>query len=401
MQTFSPPHLDDRLVARANVLLVDDHPANLEALETVLKDLGHNLVSTPSSEDALRLLADRDFAVVLLDVQPPGRDGFETARLIRARERARHTPLIFLADHESDRSTIEQAYLLGAVDFLFEPLVPVILRAKLAAFIELFQQAEQVNQQAEQLRRMERREYEMKMEADQHKEAFLAMLAHELRNPLAPIRNAALVIRLLNSADPNVQRAAEMIERQVQLMARLIDEMLDVSRLTSGKVRLQRERVELSAVVARAVETTQPLIDRRRQQLTLTFCPHPVWLEGDAPRLAQAVANLLNNAAKYSDVGARISVTVEQKEMFAFVRVRDSGIGIASEMLPHVFDLFTQADHSLARSTGGLGIGLSLVRSLVERHGGRVEAFSEGPGKGSEFVVQLPVLETEDDKVTR
>ncbi len=228
-----------------------------------------------------------------------------------------------------------------------------------------------------------------------HKDEFLAMLSHELRNPLAPIRNAAQVIRLVGPVDANLQRAAQMIERQVGQMTCLVDDLLEVSRISSGKVRLQMEPVELAAVVARAVETSRPLIDGRRHELTVTSCPGPVCVDGDVTRLVQVVANLLNNAAKYTGEGGHIALTVERKGGQGVVRVRDDGMGIAADVLPHVFVLFTQGDRSLARSEGGLGIGLSLVKNLVELHGGRVEAFSDGPGKGSEFVVQLPALETQ------
>ncbi|MBV9121955.1 MAG: response regulator, partial [Planctomycetes bacterium] len=285
---------------------------------------------------------------------------------------------------------------------------PVILRAKVAGFVELFQKTAQIQRQAEQLRQVERREFESKLaqenarlrqseerlrEEARRKDEFLAMLAHELRNPLAPIRNSAQVLRLLGQADPNLQRASDMIERQVAHLARMVDDLLDVSRITRGKVQLQKEPVELAPVLARAVETTRPLLDARRQELTVTLPPDPVVVEGDTTRLAQVVSNLLNNAAKYSEEGGHIRLTLERGLAQAVIRVRDHGLGIPADLLPRVFDLFTQGDRSLARSEGGLGIGLTLVKNLVEMHGGTVEAFSEGPGRGSEFVVLLPRLE--------
>jgi signal transduction histidine kinase len=252
-------------------------------------------------------------------------------------------------------------------------------------------------------------------EADRRKDEFLAMLAHELRNPLAPIRNAAQVIRLLGPADANLQRAREMIERQVLHLSRLVDDLLDVSRITRGKITLQKDRLDLAAVVAQAVETSAPLIQARGHKLTISLPQEPVCVAGDATRLAQVVSNLLNNAAKYTPDGGHLALTVEVAsppstplappgrgvggEGWAVVRVRDDGVGIAADLLPQVFDLFTQGDRSLARSEGGLGIGLSMVRTLVEMHGGTVAARSAGPGKGSEFIVRLPTFRSQESGV--
>ena len=229
----------------------------------------------------------------------------------------------------------------------------------------------------------------------QGRDEFLAMLAHELRNPLAPIRNAAQVIQLLGSTDNHLSWARDVIDRQVRQLARLVDDLLDVSRVTRGKVELHREEIEVAAVIAQAVETSRPRIDGRKHTLLLTLPPEPVRLHADLTRLAQVVSNLLNNAAKYMNEGGRIWLTVERRESEVWIRVKDEGIGIPPEMLSRVFDLFIQASQSLDRSEGGLGIGLALVRSLVELHGGSVEAWSDGPERGSEFVVRLPVLETE------
>jgi PAS domain S-box-containing protein len=235
-------------------------------------------------------------------------------------------------------------------------------------------------------------------EADRRKDEFLAMLAHELRNPLAPIRNAAQIMKLLGPAEPRLQWARDVIDRQVDHLTRLVDDLLDVSRITRGKVTLQRETLDLSAVITRAVETSRPLIDARRHRLTVSLPSEPVRLEGDLTRLVQVVSNLLNNAAKYTDEGGLIEVEARRETSAngageeAVVRVRDTGMGLPADLLPHVFDLFTQADRSLDRSQGGLGIGLTLVRQLVEMHGGRVEARSDGPGRGSEFEVRLPAL---------
>jgi signal transduction histidine kinase len=233
--------------------------------------------------------------------------------------------------------------------------------------------------------------YQEVQNANRQKNEFLSMLAHELRNPLAPIRNANEVLHR-NDTDPaRVRWASGVIDRQLTHLVRLVDDLLDVSRLTLGKIRLAVEAVELAPVVAQAVEATRPLIDKFRHQLEVVLPPYPVRVKGDPARLIQVFANLLNNAAKYTDPGGRIVLSADARGDEAEVRVRDTGVGIARDLLPKVFELFTQASSSLDRSQGGLGVGLTLVRRLVEMHGGTVEARSEGPGRGSEFVVRLPV----------
>ena len=217
------------------------------------------------------------------------------------------------------------------------------------------------------------------------------MLAHELRNPLAPIVSAMHVLRLHPEDAGLVQHAREVVERQVAHQARLLDDLLDVSRITRGKIELRKAGVDLTVVVADAVETARPLIDEHRHALTVQLPQRPVQVHGDATRLGQVIANLLTNAAKFTDPGGAIAVTVVAEDGEAVVRVRDNGRGIPLEMQPHTFDLFTQVDPSLARSQGGLGIGLTLVRRLVEMHGGRVEVRSDGPGRGTEFAVRLPL----------
>jgi PAS domain S-box-containing protein len=231
--------------------------------------------------------------------------------------------------------------------------------------------------------------------ANQRKDEFLAMLAHELRNPLAPIRNAVELLRLKGPSDPQFQAQREVIHRQLQQLTRLVDDLLDVSRITQGKITLRKEKVELVNILARAVETSRPLIEARHQQFTVTMPPDSLRVEGDGTRLAQVVSNLLNNAAKYTEKGGHIWLNAGLEGEQIVIRVKDTGVGIPTEVLPRVFDLFTQADRSLDRSEGGLGIGLTLVRSLIEMHGGRVEAFSAGPGHGSEFIIHLPALPVE------
>jgi PAS domain S-box-containing protein len=227
---------------------------------------------------------------------------------------------------------------------------------------------------------------------NQRKDEFLAMLAHELRNPLAPIRNAAQLLNVHSSGRPEIEWARAVIERQTQHLVRLVDDLLDVSRMVRGQITLQKKPVELAEVVQAAVETSRPLIRRRKHHLTVQLPDTPVRLEADLTRLAQVISNLLNNAAKYTDDGGQIRLDAAVREGVVTIRVRDTGLGVDPDLLPHVFDLFTQADRTPDRSEGGLGIGLTLVKRLVELHGGAVEAHSEGLGSGAEFIVRLPVL---------
>jgi len=236
-------------------------------------------------------------------------------------------------------------------------------------------------------------------ENDRRKDEFLAMLSHELRNPLAPIRNAIQAIKRIGPPEPQLQQLSDIIGRQVTHMARLVDDLLDVSRITQNKITLRKERLELMTVVGRAVEASRPLIDAHSHRLTVLLPPDPVRVEGDMTRLAQVISNLLSNAAKYTEEGGNIWLTAEVSGGEVVLKVNDDGVGIPAHILPHVFDLFTQAERSLDRSDGGLGIGLTLVRHLVELHGGRVEAHSEGLGKGSEFVVRLPKADGVKSKI--
>jgi len=229
-------------------------------------------------------------------------------------------------------------------------------------------------------------------EADRQKNEFLAMLAHELRNPLAPMRNALHIMKMPGADAGTVKTSRDMMERQMHQLVRLVDDLLDVSRIIRGKIDLRCEQVDLAVVVARAVETAQPVVDAHGHELSVSLPDPPVLVQADPVRLSQVIANLLTNAAKYTDKAGRIYLSAEREGEGAAIRVRDAGLGISAEFLPHVFDLFAQGDRSLARSQGGLGIGLTLVKRLVEMHGGRVSATSAGENQGSEFTVHLPAL---------
>jgi signal transduction histidine kinase len=423
---------------KVNILLVDDQPARLLTYESVLRELGQNLVSVRSGVEALAKLMREEFAVVLLDVSMPDMDGFEAARLIHDHPRFEKTPIIFVTGVHITELDRLKGYRLGAVDYVSIPVVPEILRSKVAVLVELYCKRRELRElnrdlaqanedlaqanrllQAEKTRELEalnatlqhanaeleransslhrevaeraRAEWALK-EANRHKDEFLAVLAHELRNPLAPITNALRLMRMSAADAPTQQRWREVIERQLSQLTRLVDDLLDVSRITRGKITLTREPVAVAKLIEHAVETVQPLIEEQEQVLTLEGPAHALWVDGDPLRLTQALGNILGNAAKYTQRGGRITLSVSEEGAEAAIRIRDDGIGIPAERLPLIFDLFTQLDGSGDHPQSGLGIGLALVRRLVEMHGGRVSASSEGAGRGSEFVVRLPLL---------
>jgi signal transduction histidine kinase/CheY-like chemotaxis protein len=236
-----------------------------------------------------------------------------------------------------------------------------------------------------------KRTEEALQEADRRKDEFLATLAHELRNPLAPLANGLQLMRLVKDDPEALERFRSMMERQLGQMVRLVDDLLDVSRISRGKTELRKERIGLAKVVEQAIETCGPLLDASGHELTVRLPPDPILLDADATRLTQAICNLLNNAGKFTSRGGRILLAVERQDAQAVIRVRDTGLGIAPDQLSRIFDLFAQVDTSLERTRSGLGIGLTLVKNIVEMHGGTVQAHSDGIGQGSEFVVRVPV----------
>ena len=517
---------------RLNILLVDDQPAKLLVYESILAELGENLIKASTARDALDTLLREDIAVIVMDVSMPDVDGFELASMIRQHPRCAKTAIIFVSAVHLTEVDFLKGYETGAVDYLPVPIVPQVLRAKIRVLADLhrvtkelsklntelerrvFERSEELRTSTVRLRESEQRfrslaermphvvweadgtarttylsprwyeftgrppdsslgerwidsvhpddvthvlqiwarsfdparteaiEFELRLrrsdgvyrwfsitgegvrgadgavekwvgtatdveerrraeaslrEGDRRKDEFIAMLAHELRNPLAPIRNAVKLLRDAGQADPVRAWSRDVIERQMDQLTRLVDDLLDVSRITRGKIQLQIEPVDLWAVVAAAVETSRPRIDAKRHRLELRLPSRPVRLAGDSVRLTQVVSNLLNNAAKFQDEGGFISVRAGIEDGDAVIRVRDEGAGIAPEMIGEVFELFAQAERTMDRAEGGLGIGLSLVKNLVEMHGGRVGVKSAGRGRGSEFTVHLPVLATHDE----
>ena len=381
------------LYDRANVLLVDDQPAKLLSYRAILEGLDANFISANSAREALDQLLRTEFAVVIVDVCMPELDGFELAQMIRDHPRFRRTAIIFVSGvHLTDLDRLK-GYEVGAVDYLQVPIVPQILRAKVNAFIELHvktHELERLNRDLEQ--RVAERTAELE-EANRRKDEFLAVLAHELRNPLAAIQSAAHMIRFADPTGTHLATSAGVIQRQIAQLVRLIDDLVDVSRITHGIIELQREPIEASIIVAQAIEAASPLIDAKKHTLTVDMPESSLKVYGDSARLCQVVGNVLNNAAKYTDPGGQITLQLERENREIIIRVTDSGSGISRELLPKVFDLFTRGDRPLDRSSAGLGIGLALVHRLVMMHGGTVTATSQGANTGTTITVRLPLYE--------
>lgn len=510
---------------RVNILLVDDQPAKLLSYVAILEDLGENLIQANSGREALEHLLKNDIAVVLADVCMPDLDGFELAAMIRQHPRCQKTAVIFVSAIAMSDLDRMRGYAAGAVDYVPVPIVPEILRARVAVFADLYRKTQQLERMNAELERRvaertaaleastarlreseerlstilqntsavvslwdaqnriqhvnrrfeevfgvrgddirgrqarevfprdlaiafelnnnrvmaERRPLELEetvtrgddvraytsikaplfdaeggpqgvvsvstditdrkqieetlKEADRRKDEFLAMLSHELRNPLAPIRNAVQVLSLLGTSDARFREARDIIDRQVEHLTRLVEDLLDVSRLTRGKITLKTETPLLSEIVRAAVETSRPLIQQLEHSLSVRDGDPQIRIAGDQARLVQVVANLLANAAKFTPKGGHITLVTERAPDGAVIRVRDTGVGLTKAAQRRIFELFSQEETTLARSQGGLGIGLTLVKRLVEMHGGSVVVESDGPGRGSEFIVTLPALE--------
>ena len=375
-----------------SILIVDDLPEKHLVLGSILEDLCDRIVSVRSGREALAQLLDNEFAVILLDIHMPDIDGLETANLIRSHRRSARTPILFITAYV-DEAQARQGYALGAVDYIPSPVVPQVLRSKVRVFVELYRMNRQLQARADEREALARAEAARAAaeEADRRKNEFLAMLAHELRTPLAPIRNAVHIMQGVPDTPALLGWARDVISRQAAHMTRLIDDLLDVSRIVQGKVVVHRERLALAAVVERCVESTAPRLAERGQHLRLDLPALPVLIDGDAVRLTQVLSNLVNNASKFSPDGAAIDLGVRVEGGEAIIIVRDRGCGIEPALLPRVFDLFIQGEQSLDRAEGGLGVGLTLVQHLVHLHGGQVQAHSEGVGQGALFRIRLPL----------
>lgn len=367
-------------------LLVDDLAENLLSLEALLRRDGLVLLKARSGDEALELLLRNDVALALVDVQMPGLTGFELAELMRGNERTRRVPIIFVTAGSADSQRRFRGYEAGAVDFIHKPIEPDVLRSKADVFFELYRQRQQIAVQRDELEVHS----EALKEADRRKDEFLATLAHELRNPLAPLRHGLDVLRKNPDSEDAIE-IRDMMDRQLIHLVRLIDDLLDVSRVSQGKIELRKERIQAADAVHLALESSQPFIDSAGHSLTIELPPAPVWLDADLTRLAQIVGNLLNNAAKYTPDGGRIDVSLRTDGGDAVIAVSDNGLGIPADMQSKVFQLFAQVENHTGRAKGGLGIGLALVKQLVAMHDGSVAAESAGPGRGSVFTVRIPL----------
>ena len=365
-------------VPRELILNVDDNASKRYVKTRILTGAGYDVLGAGTAAEAREAILQHHPDLILLDVHLPDSSGREVCSWVKATPEIADIVVLQTSAYLVDPMDKVASLDAGADGFLIEPFEPEELVATVRALLRM--------RRAESERRTAMRALQ---EADRRKDEFLAMLAHELRNPLAPIRNAAEIVDTDDRALR--QRARLILRRQVDHLARLVDDLLDVSRITQRKVVLQRSRVTLATVVEAAVETARPLIERERHQLSVRLPPAAIALDIDAVRISQVIANLLNNAAKFTPAGGRIALEARRLPEALEIQVRDNGIGIASESLDAVFDLFTQDQRSLERSRGGLGIGLSLVRRMVELHGGTVKAESPGLGQGSVFTIRLPL----------
>jgi len=429
-----------------DILLVDDQPARLLAYRAILAPLAENLIEANSGAEALKHLMERECALILLDVNMPGMDGFETASMIHQHPRFERTPIIFVtAVNVSDLDRM-RGYKLGAVDYVTVPIIPEILRSKVVVLSELYrkrrdlQLANQRLEAANEALKVEKgreldvlneslriannqlaaRNIELQsqiadrvsaelrlLEVNRRKDEFLATLAHELRNPLAALGNALNALQLAGRTDP----LHEAMQRQLKLLVRLIDDLLDIARINRGKLTVHRVPTTLRAILDSAIETAMPLLLSDPHPLDVRMPEQEIALYADHDRLSQVFSNLINNAAKYSPAGTLIELVAESDGHNVEVAIIDSGIGLAPGHADAIFEAFAQVDTSLERSRGGLGIGLTLVRRIVELHGGRIVAHSDGLGLGSRFSVSLPLepipaaaaisLTSPDDAATR
>ncbi len=388
---------NDSAEEKVSILVVDDRADKLLAYEVMLAELNQDIVCARSGKEALRHLLQRDFAAILLDVNMPGLDGFETAALIRQRQRSETTPIIFVSAINDTVSHISRGYSLGAVDYILTPVVPDILRAKIAVFVELFKKTEQIKRQAEERANLIREQAtaeQARAEAERAsaaKDRFLAMLSHELRTPLTPVLASVFCLEQENNLSEGLRESLQLIRRNVELEARLIDDLLDLTRISKGKVQLSFEIVDAHRLLRNALEICQSEIEQKKLELRTEFEANKVYLQADPARLQQIFWNLIKNAVKFTPNGGKLSVrTTNNGEGQFCVEVEDSGCGIDSELLPKVFHAFEQGART---QLGGLGLGLAISKALVEAHHGLINAQSDGRNQGARFTTLFPTCE--------
>jgi signal transduction histidine kinase len=382
-----------------DILLVDDEPRNLDALEAILEHPDYRILRADDADRALHLLLQHDVAAIVLDIKMPGVSGIELAQLIKGTRRFRQIPLLFLSAYMTEDQDKIAGYGAGAADYLTKPVNPQILRHKIAVFAELFRKTRalaELNEKLEERVRertaeLERSESALKLAARQ-KDEFLAILAHELRNPLAPLRTGLDLLLRVKPALPAVDRTLASMNRQLDHMVRLIDDLLDVSRISCGKVELDRDRVDLADVIDRAIDGARTFFERRNQTIEVEV-PYSVTVLADSVRLVQIIGNLLHNASKFTPEGERVRVELSYENATARIRVIDTGVGIPADQLERVFDMFAHGSRPGPNSDRGLGIGLALARNLAALHGGTLTAASDGEGRGATFTLSLPALD--------
>jgi signal transduction histidine kinase len=406
-----------------NILVVDDRDENLMAVEAVLSDPGYRLVRARSGREALKEVLDQDFALILLDVVMPGVDGYETATLIRERPRSSKTPIIFLTANDWGAQHVFRGYTVGAVDYLVKPVPADVLRSKVAVFVELFNRQETLRIAQEELERtiaertrelattnvalsaeieervkierervqLLKREQSARLEAERAnrlKDEFLATLSHELRTPLNAIMGWAHVLGQSSHDRDTVARASSVIRQNASAQSQLIDDILDVSRIIGGRLQLDTQLVTLKDVIEDAIDSLMPAAAAKSIHVVRTLDPD-INVIGDRDRLQQVVWNLVSNAFKFTPKGGGVEVKLSEVDGDAQIEVIDTGIGISAEFLPFVFDRFRQADSSMSRRHSGLGLGMAIVRHLIELHGGTVSVESAGENQGTTFRLRL------------